>query len=208
MANDQGKNYGARPITQPDSPPKILYYRVETASTIQYFRGQFAVLNSNGRVETVIADNSGGRLSCGVIWDFLDLDLAGPPSGMNSLTQGAFLPVNTDAFAGVIYDPQQLYIMEEGTAGTAINISSLGCGVSFTYIATTGNTTTGIANSIISTSAAGVTTQNLLQLMSIYNVVNDDGTINAPGDSCKWVVRIQRHQFGNAGISIPQALTG
>ena len=207
MANDQGRNYGASPITQPDCPPKLLYYRVETASTIQYFRGQFAVINSNGRIETVVAGNSSGTVSCGVIWDFLDLNLAGPPSGMMSLTQGGFLPASTDAYAGVIYDPLQLYIMEESTAGTAISIDSLGLGVSWTYAATTGNTNTGFANSVISTSAAGVTTQNLLQLMNVYNIINQDGTINAPGDSCKWVVRIMRHQFGNACISIPQALT-
>src|SRR3990167_410600 len=207
MANDQGRNYGASPITQPDSPPKLLYYRVETASTIQYFRGQFAVINSNGRIETVIAGNSDGRVSCGVIWDFLDLNLAGLPSGMTSLTQGGFLPVSTDAFAGVIYDPMQLYIMEEGTAGTAIAIDSLGLGVSFTYTATTGNTSTGFANSIISTSAAGVTTQNLLQLMNVYNITNQDGTTNAPGDSCKWIVRIMRHQFNGVCLGLPQALT-
>lgn len=208
MANDQGKNYGAWPITQPDCPPKLLYYRVETSTTIQYFRGQFAVINSNGRVETVVAGNSNSTLSCGVIWDFLDLNLAGLPSGITSLTQGAFLPVSTDAFVGVIYDPLQLYLMEEGTAGTSLVAGSLGTGVSFTYIATTGNTTTGFANSIISTSAAGAVTSNLLQLMNIYNVINNDGTVNAPGASCKWVVRIQRHQFMNAGMSIPQALTG
>lgn len=207
MANDQGRNYGASPITQPDCPPKLLYYRVETASTIQYFRGQFAVINSNGRIETVVAGASNGTLSCGVIWDFLDLNLAAPPSGMMSLTQGGFLPANTDAFAGVIYDPMQLYVMEEGTAGTALALNSLGTGVSFTYTATTGNTTTGFATSIISTSAAGITTQNLLQLVNIYNIINQDGTINDVGDSCKWVVRIIRHQFGNAVNASPQVLT-
>ena len=207
MANDQGRNYGASPITQPDCPPKLLYYRVETAATIQYFRGQFAVINSNGRIETVVAAASGGQFASGVIWDFLALNLAGLPTGMASLTQGGFLPANTDAMAGIIWDPDQLYIMEEGTAGTALALNSLGTGVSFTYNATTGNTTTGFANSIISTSAAGVTTQNLLQLMNIYNITNQDGTTNAPGASCKWVVRIMRHQFRNAVNSTPQALT-
>ena len=142
-----------------------------------------------------------------MIWDFLDLNYAGIPSGMASLTQGGFLPVSTDAYAGVIYDPMQLYLMEEGTAGTAINVNSIGLGVSFTYIATTGNTTTGFANSIISTSAAGVTTQNLLQLVNVYDITNQDGTTNAPGDSCKWIVRIQRHQFNGACLGLSQALT-
>lgn len=207
MANDQGKNYGARPFSSPDSPPKVLYYRVETASTIEYFRGQFVVINSNGRVETVIAGNSSGTVSCGVIWGFSDISFAGLPTGMASLTQGAFLPVSTDAYAAVIYDPQQLYIMEEGSSGANLSINSLGTGVSFTYAATTGNTTTGWANSIISTSAQGVTTQNMLQLVNIYNIINNDGTINDVGDFCKWVVRIQRHQFNGACLSLPQALT-
>src|SRR3990167_7438987 len=207
MANDQGKNYGAFPITQPDSPPKILYYRVETSATLQYFRGQFVVINSNGRVQPVTSVASGGQVSTGVVWDFLDDNLAGPPSALFDLAQGAFLPAATPAFAGVIYDPNQLYIMEEKSGGSAISVNSIGTGVSFTYIATTGNTTTGIANVVLNNSGVGATTQNLLQLIGVYNIINNDGTINEPGAFCKWVVRIQRHSFANTAIPVPQELT-
>lgn len=207
MANDQGILYGARPFTAPSSPPKVLPFRVETSTTIQYFKGQFVAINSNGRVETVVGTASGGLVSCGVIWGFTDLNQAGLPSGMTSLSQGAFLPVSTDAYAEVIYDPHQLYLMEEITGGTAINVNSIGLGVDFTYIATTGNTNTGIANSILRNVGLTAGSQNLLQLMNVYNITNQDGTTNAPGASCKWVVRIQRHQFANVTLPNPQSLT-
>ena len=206
MANDQGKSYGAWPIMNPQSPPVTLPYRVETSSTIQYFRGQFVAINSNGRVETVVGTATGGLVSIGVILNFLDLTQAGIPSGMTSLTQGGFLPVNTDAFAEVIVDPHQLYLMEEITGGTAISVSSIGLGVDFTYIATTGNTTTGFANSVLRNVGLTSGSNNLLQLMNIYNITNNDGTTNAPGASCKWVVRIQRHQFANVTLPNPQLL--
>ena len=207
MANDQGKSYGVRPLTSPSSPPQILYYRVETSATLQYFRGQFVVVNSNGRVQPVTAVASGGQLISGVTWDFLDDNLSGPPSAMLSLTQGGFLPANTPGFAGVIYNPDQLYVMEEKSGGSAISVNSIGTGASFTYIATTGNTTTGWANVVVNNSGVGATTQNLLQLMGVYNIINNDGTINEPGAYCKWVVRIMRHTFTNSAIPVPQELT-
>ena len=197
MANTQGVNYGARPFTTPASPPIVMPYRVETSSTIQYFKGQFAVINSNGRVETVVGTASGGMISCGVIWGFTDLSQAGLPTGMASLTQGAFLPVSTDAYAQVIIDPNQLYVMEEITGGTAIVASSIGLGVDFTYICATGNTQTGIANSVLRNVALTNGTSNMLQIVGLLDITNQDGTANASGASAKWVVRIARHQFGN-----------
>lgn len=207
MANDQGKSYGAFPILNPQSPPVTMPYRVETSATLQYFRGQFVAVNSNGRIEPVAAGVTGGQVALGVVWNFLDLNQAGIPSGMTLLSQGGFLPAATDAFAEVIVDPHQLYLMEEITGGTAISVNSIGLGVDFTYIATTGNTTTGFATSALQNVGLTVNTQNLLQLMNVYNIINNDGTVNAPGASCKWIVRIQRHSFANVTLPKPQSLT-
>lgn len=206
MANDAGARYGAFPITAPMCPPPLLYYRVETSSTLQYFRGQFVAINSNGRVQPIAVGISNNLSALGIAWDFLDLSLAGLPSGITSLSQGAFLPANTDAFVGVTYDPMQLYLMEEITGGTAINVNSIGLGVDFTYIATTGNTTTGFATSVLQNVGLTNGTSNTLQLLNVFNILNQDGTVNAPGASCKWVVRIQRHQLGNAEFALPQGL--
>ena len=203
MANDAGVSYGARPIYQPQSPPVILYYKAETGATLDIFRGQFVQINSRGNAQVCgVADNIG---SCGLAWDFLDSNLAGLPTGMTTLQQGAYLPRNTDGYIGVIVDPAQLYLMEEITGGTAISAVSTGYMIAFTYNATTGNTTTGLANTVLQNSTITAGSGPFLQLMNVYNILNQDGTVNSPGASCKWVVRIANHQFNNTQLAKAQA---
>ncbi len=202
MANDQGKSYGAFPIMNPQSPPVLLYYKANTAVNI--FRGQYMALNNSGQVQVIAPGDN--VASCGVAWTFLDTNLAGPPAAMTTLANsaGPFLPSGNDANVGVIVDPAQLYLMEEITGGTALGAASIGQLVNFTYIATTGNTTTGFANSVIQNSSVSSGTGPLLQLMNVYNITNNDGTTNAPGASCKWVVRIANHQFNGTKLSVAQ----
>lgn len=200
MANDQGKNYGAFPITSPDSPPKLIYYRANTAVNI--FRGQFVAVNNSGQVQIIAPSDN--VASCGVAWTFLDTNRAGLPSAMTTTSAGPYLPSGTDGYVGVIYDPQQFYVMEEITGGTAITALSVGLLANFTYIATTGNTTTGFANTVIQNSSVAAGTGPLLQLVGFYDITNNDGTANGAGASAKWVVRIVNHQFGQTKLSVPQ----
>lgn len=200
MANDQGVAYGARPLYQPQSPPVILYYTANTA--VNLFRGQFVAINNSGQVAGIAPGDN--IASCGVAWEFLDTNNAGLPSATTSLSQGAFLPSGNDALVGVIVDPAQLYLMEEITGGTAVTANSVGKLINFTYIATTGNTTTGFANSVLQNSTLATGTGPLLQIMNLYNIVNQDGTINSSGASAKWVVRIANHQFNGIKLSVPQ----
>lgn len=202
MANDAGVRYGAFPIYNPQSPPIILYYKAETGATLDIFRGMFMTVNSRGNVQPIAPSDN--IASCGVSWDFLDPNLAGPPGGMNSLSQGAYLPRNTDARVGVIIDPHQLYLMEEVTGGTTMSANSIGYLVNFTYTSSTGNTVTGFATTVIQNSTISAGTGPLLQLMNVQDILNQDGTQNAPGASCKWVVRIANHQFNNTKVSIVQ----
>ncbi len=203
MANDQGIRYGAMPIYNPQSPPVVLYYKAETGATLDWFRGQFVQINSRGNA--MIIAPSDNVSSCGVVWDFLDTNLAALPSSMMTTTQGAYLPRATDGYVGVIIDPAQLYLMEEITGGTAMSATSIGYLVNFTYTATTGNTVTGWANTVLQNSTIAAGTGPLLQLMNVYNIINQDGTINASGASCKWVVRIANHQFNGTKLSVVQA---
>ena len=201
MANTQGINYGARPLTAPGMPPKLLWLRANTAQAI--YRGQFVAINNSGQV--AIIGTAAGVSAIGVAWEFLDSTGAGLPSGMTSLSQGAFLPASTDAVVGYTYDPQQLYVMEENTGGTAISALSVGLCAGFSYIASTGNTQTGLANTVITNASVLGDTTNLLQLMAFQNITNQDGTANSSGASAKWIVRIARHQFGQTAFSQPQA---
>lgn len=201
MANDQGARYGAFPIFANDSPPKLLYYKANTAQAI--FRGQFVAVNNSGQVQVIAPGDN--IASCGIAWEFLDPNQAGLPSGMTTTSVAANLPASTDAVVGVTFDPQQLYLMEEITGGTALSAISLGQLVNWTYIGTaTGNTTTGYVNTVIQNSSVSSGTGPLLQLMNIYNIINQDGTVNAPGASCKWVVRIANHQFNGTKLSVAQ----
>lgn len=202
MANDAGVRYGAWPIFQPNSPPIVLYYRAETGATLDIFRGQFVAINSRGNAQVIAPSDN--VASCGVVYEFLTLNQDGLPTGMTTTSQGAYLPRNTDAYIGVTIDQGQLYLMEEITGGTAMSANSIGYLVNFTYTASTGNTTTGYANTVLQNSTIAVGTGPLLQLMNVYNITNQDGTTNAPGASCKWVVRIANHQFNGTKLSVPQ----
>lgn len=202
MANDQGVRYGAFPVTAPQSPPVLLYFKAETGATLDIFRGQFVSINSRGNAQVIAPGDN--IAAAGIAWGFLDANQAGLPSGITSLSQGAFLLRNTDAMIGVIVDPQQLYVMEEITGGTALAAVSIGQLVNWTYIATTGNTNTGYANTVIQNSSVGTGTGPLLQLLAVQNIINQDGTINASGASCKWIVRIANHQFNGTKLSVAQ----
>jgi len=202
MANDAGIRYGAFPIYNPQSPPVVLYYNLETGATLDVFKGQFVAINSRGNAQVVAPGDN--IASCGIILSVLDSNLAGLPSGMTTLSQGAYIPRNTNAKVGVIIDPQQLYYMEEITGGTALSANSIGYLVNWTYTATTGNTNTGWANTVIQNSSVATGTGPLLQLMGLYDILNQDGTQNASGASAKWIVRIANHQFNGTKLSVAQ----
>ena len=203
MANTQGAGYGCRPLTAPGNPPRLLWLRANTAQAI--YRGQFVALNNSGQVQVI--GTAGSLNSCGIAWEFLDTNGAGLPSGMTDLTQGAYLPSSTEALVGFTYDPNQLYVMEEATGGTAIVAASAGLFAGFTYIATTGNTNTGLANTIIPNGSVLGDSTNLLQLIAFQNITNQDGTANGAGASAKWIVRIVRHQFGPQVLALAPATT-
>jgi len=200
MANTQGINYGARPITEPGMPPKLMYLRANTAQAI--YRGQFVAINNSGQVAIIAPGDN--LASIGIAWQFLDSTASGLPSGMTSLSQGAFLPASTDAVVAFTYDPQQLYIMEEITGGTAITALSVGLLANFTYTSNTGNTVTGWAASVIQNSSVAAGTGPLLQLLGFQDIINQDGTANASGAAAKWIVRIANHQFNGTKLSVPQ----
>jgi len=165
MANDAGIRYGAFPIFANDSPPKLLYVRANTAS--QIFRGQFVAYNNSGQFAIVAPGDN--IAACGIVWNFLDTNMAGLPSAMTTTSANSTLPSSTDANIAITYDPYQLYVMEEITGGTALTAISVGQLVNWTYTATTGNTTTGYATTVIQNSTVSSGTGPLLQILAPQN---------------------------------------
>lgn len=200
MANDEQSLMGLRPLRQPYGSIKIGYYRANTA--INMFRYQPVVLNNSGQVQVAaIADMSG---LLGVTVGFLDANKAALPGGMDRLTDsttsGPFLPSGNDAYVAVADDPNQLFVCESDTGGAAIgSIQSIGQTISFVYLTaltTNGNTTTGIANVLLDSSTVANDTGGVLSLVALYDIVNQDGTLNSAANFGKWVVRINSHQNG------------
>ncbi len=210
MANDTGVRGLFPLLNQNGAPPQLLFFKANTA--VQIFRGQPVFLNNSAQIQVVDVNTSNNsNVALGVAWEFLDPNRAGLVPGMTMLVNalgstnfGPFLPASTDAFVGVLYDPLQLYVIEEDTAGAALTATSGNQAVNFTYQATTGNNFTGYANITTIRTTIISSTGPLLQLLGPIDILNQDATVNAPGNFCKWLCRIQRHQLGNALLSTPQ----
>lgn len=198
MANDT-RIWGLYPIDQPMGNMRVTYYIANTALAL--YRYQPVVLNNSGQVETVAVGANNPLL--GTIVGFLDSKLSSLPSSLTSLTQGAYLPASTDAYVAVTDDPNQRYLLEEDTGGSALATTNIGNVADFTYIDTgTGNTTTGFSYAVLDRSTAATGTAGALQILAVQDIINQDGTQNAPGNFCKWVVRIANHQLNNTKLSV------
>jgi len=92
-------------------------------------------------------------------------------------------------------DPGLLFEIQEVSGGTAIAAADIGLNANF--VVGTGSTTTGMSG--VELNNSGIDTTNTLDLQ-IVDVVNRDD--NAIGEHCKYLVRINRHQYSNqvAGI--------
>lgn len=202
MANDERNLVGLRPLDQPYGNIRIGYYRANTARNI--FKYQPVMLNNSGQVQvgTLIADCSG---ILGTVVGFVDANKAALPPSMDSLSDAAFLTNGNNAYVAVADDPNQLFTLEEDTGGTLIgSANSAGQTVSFTYLGTTGDTVTGIANAVLDRSTLAAGTGGVFTIVEPYDIINSDGTLNTPtGNFCKWVVRISTHQNGPMALANP-----
>lgn len=201
MANDQSSHLGMRPVKQPFGSIKIGYYRANTGAAL--FRYQPVALNNSGQVQIAAILDMSGIL--GSIVGFVDPDKASIPAFMDSLSEAPYMPSSpgANAWVAVADDPNQLFIMEEDTGGTLIgSANSSGTTVSFTYIATTGNTTTGVGNALIDRSTMAADTGGILTLVGPADNMNQDGTSNDVTLAyAKWYVRINSHQNGPLNLA-------
>ena len=202
MANDQSSSLGLRPVRNRFGFYQINYYTANTAANL--FLYQPVVRNNSGQVQIADAavDNSG---ILGVIVGFLDANKAALPPSMDALGDASFLTSLNNARVAVADDPNQWFIAEEDTGGTLIgSANSSGQSIRFTYIATTGNTTTGIANALIDRSTIANNTAGTFILVGPADNINQDGTTNDVTLAfAKWIVRIGQHQNGPTILANP-----
>lgn len=197
MANDDviRARGGLLPVGYPFGAFKKSYYRLTTASATadNLYIGMPVARDSNGRVTTAVAIAASGVTLLGSIVGFLDPNLEALPSAMESTQAGAYLPGGADAQILVADDPDQIFVLQEDTGGTALTASEIGNSVTLTYRSTSGDTTTGYATIELDRSSAGTGTGGNLIIHNLAQNMNSDGTRNAPGNFCKWEVRIVNH---------------
>lgn len=117
----------------------------------------------------------------------------------------AFLPATRDSsvfraastlrYAWVADDPNLLFEVQEGTGGTALTANDLGLNISFAIGSP--STVTGFSGTTVDNSTEA--TDNTLAA-KLVSVSTKSG--NAIGDSCRWLVRLNRHRYVNqlAGV--------
>jgi len=180
---------GLRPLDQPYGSTQINYYEVATGTAI--YKYQAMDLDANGRaIIAVVKSNNrivGSAVSL-VTDQFAPVDDAFP-----------YMPANptmtTANSAGIMYvgisdDPNQLYVIEEDTGGTALDGLARNAGCSLTYTASTGNTSSGLSNTVLDRSGVRVGSNQQVRLIRLW-----DKPDNAFGDWAKWVVKINLHRY-------------
>lgn len=209
MANDNDPR-GLRPLRWPYIPGN--WYRVSTASDI--YIGMPIQLAATGYA-VGIGTPTGRTLAHGVAMAFAGPDKAGPP---NPKAAGYLNAANNttpiggdesgDRFVFVTDSPSQEYIVQEDTGGTALVNADAGSGFDLLYRGAganivNGNVDSGWANLEIDRSTVVQTTGVFVQILRLHEYVNSDGTRNAPGNFCKWVVRLLHHSNLGANVANP-----
>lgn len=198
MANDDNVKArgGLLPVDFPHGNFKKQYYLLTTgAAALNVFIGMPVDLDANGRATPNIEWTNSNNTCLGTIVGFADTNFAALPTAMETTQAGAYLPGNTDAYVLVADDPNQDFVIQEDTGGTALTASEVGNNANPVFRATSGDTTTGYATLELDRSSAGTGTGGILLLKGVHRYMNSDGTNNAPGNYAKWIVRIVRHRL-------------
>lgn len=201
MANDDQINArgGLLPVTTPFGNVRLTAYRLTTSATAAVFIGQPMDLDATGRVAP--ASLAANAPILGPALGFLDLNKAGLPSGMTSLSQAPSLPANTDAIVLVADDPDQYFLLQEDTGGSALAETNIGNNALMVPRASSGNTTTGYSTVELDRSSVAADTSGNVRIIGLYGNMNSDGTDNSWGNYAKVIVKINRHRLAGEILS-------
>ena len=178
------------------------YYRVNTAQDI--FLGEPVTLLSTGYVVAGSAQ-TGMVALLGVAVGFAGPARSGLATNDPFLDASDCAPLDASLPAGDRYvliadDPQQEYVIQADTGGSALTVADAGGACDLLYRGATGtvragDSSTGWANLELDRSAIVATTASCVQVLRLHDVVNSDGSENSASNNYeKWVVRILHHQ--------------
>ena len=191
MANTSRK-CGLRPINQPFGAIRCNYYKAVTGAA--YYLYTPVALNANGYVTWLGGlGNSSDNAMLGSVVAFLDGDW-GPVDNSYNYVPANPSSVDADGLINVLVadDPQQQFVIEEDTGGTALTSAAKGAQVGIGLQATSGSTISGICNCLIDRSTIGTNLSNgCLQLIKLWDKPDNDY-----GNYAKWVVKPAIHAYG------------
>ena len=167
-----------------------VYEAQSGTATGPIFRGQPVRLVAAGVVENAPETGGTGTAYLGVAIGFLGENY-GPPDATFNNTGGT-----TKRYVIVANDPEQDFVIQEDTGGTALAALDRGASCDLLYrSAGSGNNTTGEAQLELDASSVLGTNSGAVLLYKLHDITNSDGTQNDYGDYAKWVVRLTNHQL-------------
>ena len=177
------------------------YYRVSTAADIYLY--QPVAIDSTGYVVGAATAGAGGVVYLGAAVGFAGTLKRGLATNDPYLDVSDLAPPDPSSDTGDRYvlvadNPNQEFLIQEDTGGTALAVADIGASVDLLYRgagnAVTGNASTGWATLELDASTVVATLSGAVTLLRLHDVINTDGTENSVGDYAKWAVRITNHQ--------------
>ena len=203
MANDDALSArgGLLPVSFPYGNFRKTYYRLTTSAVAVYI-GQPMDLDTNGQAVMASVGTTKTVIVGPVVGFARDINgKAALPDVMLDVTAGPYLPALTNGYVCIADDPNQIFVIQEGTAATQLTTASIsGCGT-FSYLrATSGNTTTGYSYAELDADQFATITAGSgnLTVLGLADNINSDGSWNALGQYAKWKVQIMNHRYANA----------
>ena len=177
---------GLRPIDNPYGNVRVHYYKAVT--NLNIFLYDIASQNDAGVVG--VGQVGSGSALLGSVVSILNGEWS-PITDLQNYYAANGDIVDTDGYirVGVADDPNQYFVVEEDTGGSALAQTNVGNGCDMTYIGTTGNTASGLSTVVLDRSTASTTSNAQLKLIKLW-----DKPDNAFGDFAKWIVKINYHQ--------------
>ena len=185
---------GLQPIKNLSGEPRTNFYYIPSSYGTALFIGDPVVKTGTSNTTNIVAGqrefNAGtlpeinrvaagaGNPLTGVIIGFL-------PNYDD--TSKNFNPASTEAIAIVADDPNQLFEMQEESAGTPLAATSVGLNANVVY-AEAGSTITGFSGAEIDTTTPDTTQNFQLKILRLIDRVD-----NAVGQHAKWLVKINQH---------------
>lgn len=202
MANSNTP-FGLKPIKNDGGELQISYYYVPSSYGTALYIGDPVVKTGTANTANVVAGQrqfaAGSLPEINKVTAGDDNPITGSIVGFLTNfdnTTRTYNPASTEAIAIVADNPNQIFEIQEETAGTALAATSVGLNANLVY-AESGSTVTGFSGAELDTSTPATTGTFQLKILRLVDRVD-----NAIGQHAKWEVKINRHSDANAVVGL------